>query len=273
MKLSAKAYEKLEGISLKWVFPTVAFSLVVYYAVLHGSIKQYFQWEMPVDIVFSFLIFAITVYGRKIIVTINDFKERDYFVGQREAIKHAFSNISFKGDELKILIYTSYTIFHNLQTLMQEHPRIKKCSLKLLIRDPDVKGLVPKGNYSHTRRTQLFAAIDSISRDRTLTQNVEIRFHKNEPWSRGIKVGDNFLLHSTYSNKRAVTQELEDEYSGSKTPWIEIDTRHSKTNDAKHDSEKNFIQGFDSLFDLIWENCTKYKKPYNRLGWHAFQKQ
>jgi FMN phosphatase YigB (HAD superfamily) len=199
-KTIRKYYFIAERVFMMWFLPLFGFFVLSAHATPLGETLKI---KFSQDVLLSLLVFFITTIGAKLISLAAE-KEHSSrtveMVNQSEWLEAAFRLIPKHGTDLKILIYTSYSILNRLEPLIQKYP--------------------------------------------------------NEPWVRGVKIGDSDLFYSTYSDKRAVDKdEKEIEYSGSRTPWIHI----KQSNASSPKDEMNFIAGFNSLFDLAWSECTKYK--------------
>lgn len=174
---------------------------------------------------------------------------KEYMISQEEIIPHAFSKLRRNDSQVDILIYTSYSIFHQFDHLIQTYPQLGKAKIRILLKDPDEKMLINQGSTSPSRMNQLQVALSELALKQK-EQSIEVRFYRNEPWVRGINVDHTHLFYSTYGGKEE-TFDVDVEYSGSKTPWIELRSDQNK--------ENQFISSFTALFDIIWNECTNYK--------------
>lgn len=198
----------------------------------------------------SALILVLSLYCSLILSNldkINSRAEKTTYVSQEKVIEHSFSKLMKKDTNIDILIYTSYSIFNEFEKLLKRYPLLSNSKMRLLLRDPDVKLLANDGMISDIRLGQLKTALLEME-ESMKKYKIDVRFYKNEPWVRGIKINNSHLLYSTYGIKD------NGEYSGSSTPWIEI-----SSDKLDNTNEREFIDSFTSLYDIIWNNCTKYK--------------
>lgn len=271
VQLLIKWYLNIQRFFFKWIFAPASFVL---FLLIVTPIGKSINIQLEEKILLGLLIFFTTGYGAILLSAFTKSAESktSALVPQETAITHAFTKIPKKGCDIRILIYTSYSIFRDFERKLDEYPGLRNSNVRILLRDPDVDALVPQGKYSITRRRQLNTALDSISRYQENHTNIEIRFYSNEPWTRGIQVDSSFLLYSTYANRKVVREgEQEMEYSGTRTPWLEVNTDLSASSNKQTEKGRDFISGFESLFDLVWKQCTRYKYLILDLGGTLFK--
>ncbi len=254
-----RGYNAVVDFSFMWLYPWAGFFLLL---LVTTPIGQAIGVEPPTNVLISLLVFFVVTVGSRLLEK-NHLSSRDgslSFVHQENAIRTSLEKVPVKGTDVRILIYTSFSIFKEFEQSVKTYSGLSNSKLKVLLRDPDLPLLVPSGQYSAIRRSQINTAIDSIFKHAQNNNNVEIRFYKNEPWVRGILVGESYLLYSTYANRKAVVEDETDiEYSGLRVPWIEVNSKPQHASPESAQDARGFISGFRSLFDLVWENCTKNK--------------
>lgn len=259
IELLIRYYLNVQRFFFKWIFAPASFVLFLLIVTPFG---KFLNIQLDETTLLVLLIFFTTGYGAILLSAFTKSAESktSALVPQETAITHAFAKIPKKGCDIRILIYTSYSIFKDFERKLEGYSGLRNSSIRILLRDPDVCALVPQGKYSITRRRQLNTALDSIARYQENNTNIEIRFYSNEPWTRGIQIGSSFLLYSTYANRKVVIRtEKEIEYSGTHTPWLEVQSDLSAGLNIQTEKARDFIKGFESLFDLVWEQCTRYK--------------
>lgn len=259
LELLIRYYLNVQRFFFKWIFAPASFVL---FLLIVTPIGKFLNIQLDEMTLLVLLIFFTTGYGAILLsaFTKSAQNKTSALVPQETAITHAFAKIPKKGCDIRILIYTSYSIFKDFERKLDGYSGLRNSNIRILLRDPDVCALVPQGKYSITRRRQLNTALDSIARYQENNTNIKIRFYSNEPWTRGIQIGSSFLLYSTYANRKVVIgTEKEIEYSGTRTPWLEVQSDLSASLNIQTEEGRDFIRGFESLFDLIWEQCTRYK--------------
>jgi FMN phosphatase YigB (HAD superfamily) len=251
-------YFKIQKFTINIIFPWGSFCLLLLILTPLGEILSI---SFRTNQLIALCIFFITFLGAKILTSVSKKQEEMNltFVDQNNARDLAFKKIPKNGSDIKILIYTSYSIFSNLEATFSNYPNLANSRIQILAKDPDIHILVPKGTYSITRRRQLNTALDSIHRHKEKNNNIEIRFYANAPWVRGIKIDENFMIYSTYTDKSKIGKEVEVEYSGTCTPWIAIDNNRLSNPLSTSKLSSLFIERFNNLYNLIWSHCTKYK--------------
>lgn len=248
-------YNSTENFFFRRVFPIlgVAFLLAV-----TTPLEKLIPWQLDVELQLSLLIFFSVAYGSKLLHATLSKGEKELlsFSSQESAIENALSLIPKKGTNVDILIFTSFSLFSNLENLIKKFPQLGESYVRILIRDPDTNGYPCDTRLTKTRQRQLSTVLDSLVNNSSNSQNFDIRFYANEPWVRGIKIGNDDLIFSTYSNKSEFSKnEIGDGYSGSSTPWIQITSIVPNILPKEMEPAEQFLSSFDSLFNLIWEKC------------------
>lgn len=243
---------RTEKVWNKWILGRIipGVSIIVFFYVTTPITDIFNLPKADNTILISALILVLSLYCSLILSNlgkINSRAEITTYVSQEKVIEHSFSKLMKKDTNIDILIYTSYSIFKEFEKLLKKYPFLSKSKMRLLLRDPDVKLLANDGIMSDIRLGQLTTALLEME-ESMKKYNIDVRFYKNEPWVRGIKINNSHLLYSTYGIKD------NGEYSGSTTPWIEVSSDKLDNKD-----EKEFINSFTSLYDNIWNNCTRYK--------------
>ena len=233
---------------LRRVFPVVAVVLAV--VIPFTSPQTQGRFYPP------FVIFFVCVYGAAILAA-SDRRNKQPLVEQPEALSTALGYLSDNHKNIDILIYTSYSLFSDFPRHVADFPKLQTARIRLLLHDPDLGR-----RLSSERLGQLNTAIASVRRHQELGYNIDIRFHLNEPWVRGISVDDIALVYGTYSDKRRTEGALPNEgpeYSGSRTPWLVLDPGAAAGDPRTSSQVRSFIESYKGLFGMIWEECTKYK--------------
>lgn len=249
----------IESFLSKYIFPALGFFILLFETTAIGKAVN---WNMGQDEKLAVMAFFMVWYGAKIISSIVDLEGNKTlsFLNQTEAMDSALSKIPRQGGPVDILIYTSFSLFSDLDNLINKYPGLKLAKVRVLVRDPDIPNCLSTGNISHSRKDQINTSLNALSTYLHENNNFSVKFYENEPWVRGIRVDSNYLFYSTYSDKKVVSSNSsESEYSGTRTPWIVIDSGNFNTTKDQYVAAKQFQDGFDSLFNLIWQQCTNKK--------------
>ncbi len=271
-KKMSKGFRVVDDFLFRWVFPAAGSFLVL---LTLTPIGEMLGIKFKSNTLIVLLIFFIVSIGAKLLKKSGEKIDENIlnFVLQENAISTAFNKIPAKGTDVRILIYTSFSIFNNFYETVEKFKELQNSNIRVLLRDPDLPALVPKGQYSSIRRSQINTALDAVFKYREKNDNIEIRFYSNEPWVRGIQIGSEYLLYSGYANKKIVVEgETEIEYSGTRIPWVEIDSKIKDDNIENIRNSKSLISGFESLFDLVWDNCAKNKNIIFDLDGTLYEK-